>query len=160
MKKILLILLCTFVISRGMAQAQLEFPFQGGKEVMLDFFEKNVAVSDYLKQHAANGLVVMKFTSDQQGSIIKLVVYYADDVKLTQPVISALKATNGRWIVPANEKTCDFVIPFTFKPNTTKPATAKTMFQFYTSRAPIVATDQIPLNTVTLLPAVQVLYDL
>ena len=159
MKKLVLILLTVFSAGFARAQAEIDFPFQGGREVMADYFAKNIIVTDLIKQHAASGVVVMKFTSDQKGSIIKMVVYYADDASLTQPVIAALKGTDGKWIIPDKEKSYDFLIPFAININTPNSAAVKAMLKYLRSRSPITAADQIPLNTVTLLPTVQVGYD-
>lgn len=159
MKKLFLMLMAVMAFGRVMAQAEMDFPFQGGKEVMSDFFAKNVVVSDQIRSHASTGLVVMKFTSDTQGSIIKLVVYYADDATLTIPVVTALKATNGKWIIPAKQKTYDFIIPFSFSMSKTDTKSSRAVMQYLNHRNPITADDQIPLNTVTLLPTVKVVYD-
>ncbi|PTQ95562.1 hypothetical protein C8P68_10567 [Mucilaginibacter yixingensis] len=159
MKKLFLMLMAVMAFGRVMAQAEMDFPFQGGKDVMTDFFAKNILVSDQIRSHANTGLVVMKFTSDVQGSIIKMVVYYADDANLTIPVVAALKATNGKWIIPARQKTYDFIIPFSFSMNKPDAKSSKAILQYLGHRTPITADDQIPLNTVTLLPTVKVVYD-
>jgi len=159
MKKLFLMLMAVMAFGRVMAQAEMDFPFQGGKEVMSDFFKNNIVVSDQMRSHASTGLVVMKFTSDVQGSIIKMVVYYADDASLTIPVVAALKATNGKWIIPAKQKTYDFIIPFSFSMNKSDVKSSKAILQYLSHRNPITADDQIPLNTVTLLPTVKVTYD-
>jgi hypothetical protein len=100
----------------------------------------------------------MKFTSDEKGSILKMVVYYADDVSLTQPVIAALKGTEGKWIVPIKQKFYDFLIPFAITIDAPTAKASKAMLGYYNNRAPIVANDQIPLNLVSLLPTVQIKY--
>ena len=158
MKKLMLMLIATLSFSFAMAQAEMDFPFQGGNRVMNDFFATNLTVTDLIKQKAASGVVVMKFTSDEKGSIIKMVVYYADDVILTQPIIAALKATDGKWIIPAKQKFYDFLIPFAINIDAPTAKATKAMLAYYNSRTPIVATDQIPLNLVSLLPTVQVKY--
>lgn len=142
----------------AMAQDEMDFPFQGGNRVMADYFANTVKVTELIQQRAANGLVVMKFTSDEKGSVIKMVVYYADDASLTEPVIKALKATNGKWIIPAKQKSYDFLIPFAINIDAPNAKASKAMLQYYNSRSPIIATDQIPLNTVSLLPTVQIKY--
>jgi hypothetical protein len=158
MKKLILMLMATLSFSYAMAQAEMDFPFQGGSKVMSDYFANNVTVSDLIKQRAASGVVVMKFTSDEKGSIIKMVVYYADDASLTEPVIRAMKGTNGKWIIPDKQKFYDFLIPFAINIDAPTAKASKAMLQFYNTRSPIVATDQIPLNLVSLLPTVQVKY--
>jgi hypothetical protein len=158
MKKLILMLMATLSFSYAMAQTEMDFPFQGGSKVMADYFNNNVVVTDLIKQRAASGVVVMKFTSDEKGSIIKMVVYYADDASLTEPVIKAMKGTNGKWIVPDKQKSYDFLIPFSISMDAPNAKANKAMLQFYNSRSPIVATDQIPLNLVSLLPAVQIKY--
>ncbi len=142
----------------AMAQDEMDFPYQGGKQVMADYFKTNIAVTELIKLRAASGLVVMKFTADDKGGIIKMVVYYADDASLTEPVIKALRGTNGKWIVPDKQKSYDFLIPFSINIDAPNAKASKAMLQFYNSRVPIIATDQIPLNTVSLLPTVQVKY--
>lgn len=159
MKKLFLMLMAVLAFGRAMAQAEMDFPFQGGKEVMSDFFKNNITVNDQIRSHATTGVVVMKFTSDVQGSIIKMVVYYADDASLTIPVIAALKATNGKWIIPAKQKTYDFLIPFSFNMSKSDLKSSKAILQYLNHRTPIIAEDQIPLNTVSLLPTVKVVYD-
>jgi len=158
MKKLILMLMATLSFSFAMAQAEMDFPFQGGSRVLADYFTNNIAVTDLIKEKAASGVVVMKFTADEKGSIIKMVVYYADDVILTQPIIAALKGTDGKWIVPAKQKFYDFLIPFAINIDQPTTKATKAMLAYYNSRNPIVATDQIPLNLVSLLPTVQVKY--
>jgi hypothetical protein len=158
MKKLILMLIAVLSFSYAMAQDEMDFPFQGGSRVMSDYFTNNVAVTDLIKLKAASGVVVMKFTADEKGSIIKMVVYYADDVILTQPIIAALKATDGKWIVPIKQKFYDFLIPFSINIDAPTAKASKAMLAFYNSRNPIVAKDQIPLNLVSLLPTVQIKY--
>jgi len=151
-------LVTTLSFSFAMAQTDLEFPFQGGKKVMYDYFDSHIAVTPVIKQRAASGLVVMKFTSDDKGNVTKMVVYYADDASLIEPIITALKTTDGKWIVPAKTKSYDFLIPFSISINNPDAKVAEAMLAYYNSRQPISATDQIPLDTVSLLPTVQVRY--
>jgi hypothetical protein len=158
MKKLIITLIATLSFGYAMAQAEMDFPFQGGSTVMADYFKSHVVITDLIKQHAASGLVVMKFTSDEKGSIIKMVVYYADDVSLTQPVIAALKSTEGKWIVPVKQKFYDFLIPFSITIDAPTAKASKAMLSYYNNRSPIVANDQIPLNLVSLLPTVQIKY--
>jgi hypothetical protein len=158
MKKLILMLMATLSFSYAMAQAEMDFPFQGGSRVMADYFTNHVVITDLIKQRAASGVVVMKFTSDEKGSIIKMVVYYADDVSLTEPVIAALKGTAGKWIVPVKQKFYDFLIPFSINIDAPTAKANKAMLAYYNNRTPIVANDQIPLNLVSLLPTVQIKY--
>lgn len=158
MKKILMMLLVTLSFSYARAQQELDFPFQGGSQVMNDYFAQHLNITDLIKQRAASGTVIMKFTSDPKGSIIKMVVYYADDASLIEPVITALKGTDGKWIIPDKQKSYDFVIPFSITMDTPNAGASKPILQFLNTRSPIVATDQIPLNLVTLLPAISVKY--
>lgn len=158
MKKILMMLLVTLSFSYARAQQELDFPFQGGSQVMNDYFAQHLNITDLIKQRAASGTVIMKFTSDPKGSIIKMVVYYADDASLIEPVITALKGTDGKWIIPDKQKSYDFVIPFSITMDTPDARASKAILQFLNTRSPIVSTDQIPLNLVTLLPAISVKY--
>ncbi|QKJ31856.1 hypothetical protein HQ865_19510 [Mucilaginibacter mali] len=158
MKKLILMLMATLSFSYAMAQAEMDFPFQGGNKVMTDYFTANVIPTAAIKYRAASGTVVMKFTADEKGSIIKMVVYYADDASLAEPIIKALKGTNGKWIIPDKQKTYDFLIPFSISIDAPTTKASKAMLQFYNSRSPIIATDQIPLNLVSLLPTIQIKY--
>lgn len=153
-----MMLLAMLCFSVAMAQQELDFPFQGGSQVMNDYFAEHIKVTDLIKQRAASGTVIMKFTSDPQGSIIKIVVYYADDASLVEPVISALKGTNGKWIIPAQQKFYDFVIPFSIAMDSPDSRASKPVLQYMNTKSPILSTDQIPLNLVTLLPAISVKY--
>ncbi len=158
MKKLILTLMAALFFTYAMAQAEMDFPFQGGSKVMADYFHNNIAITNLIKQRAASGLVVMKFTSDDKGSIIKMVVYHADDVSLVEPIIKVLKSTDGKWIIPDKQKSYDFLIPFSISIDNPGKAAGAAMLKFYNSRNPIIATDQIPLNLVSLLPAVQIKY--
>lgn len=151
-------LIAVLSFSYAMAQEELDFPFQGGNQVMTDYFAQHLIVSDLIKQRAASGTVVMKFTADDKGSIIKMVVYYADDASLIEPVINALKGTNGKWVIPAKQKSYDFVIPFSIVIDSPTAKASKAILQYMNTKSPIISTDQIPLNVVTLLPAVLVKY--
>jgi hypothetical protein len=158
MKKLILMLMAAMSFSYAMAQDEMDFPFQGGNQVMADYFANTIKVTELIKQRAASGLVIMKFTADEKGSITKMVVYYADDASLTEPIIRSLKGTNGKWIIPVKQKSYDFLIPFSINIDAPTAKASKAMLQYYNSRSPIIATDQIPLNTVSLLPTVQVKY--
>jgi len=161
MKKIGLLFVTVMFVATCFAQQQLAFPFQGGKEVMNSFFKQNIDVSSDIVKRKVTGTAVFKFTSDTTGAIKKIIIYYADDVSLVTPIIDALKKSDGKWIIPFSEKTHDFLIPFdiTFTmPATGSAALQKAVYDFHRTRKPVLATDQIPLDMVTLLPAVIVNY--
>ena len=166
MKKVFILLLALALSGGAMAQMMpinkdLPEPFKGGTEAMTRFFKDSLQVTPAIEKAKASGVVIFKFTADSKGSISKIVVYYADDLILTEPVINALKLTNGKWVIPANVKFYDFVIPFSinYKPATPPKATAlKAILDYQLQRKPIVATNQVPLNSATLLPAITVNY--
>ncbi|MDR3696599.1 hypothetical protein [Mucilaginibacter sp.] len=163
MKKIIIIISLIFQTAFCFAQEQLAFPFQGGKEGMTQFFKDSLFVSQDLAQKKAIGTAVIKFTANQNGSISKIVVYYADDAILVQPVIDALRKTNHKWIISANEKAHDFIVPFVFTfnpPDNAGSDLQKTVYDNYRNRNPILSKDQVPLDETTLLPPVSVNYDL
>ncbi|MDB5118281.1 MAG: hypothetical protein JWQ79_3773 [Mucilaginibacter sp.] len=163
MKKILLFTVALLLSVYGMAQQQLAFPFQGGKDVMTHFFKDSLIVSPQIIQKRATGTAVLKFTADEKGVIKKVIIYYADDLILTQPIIEALKKSNRKWIIPDHEKFHDFIIPFTI--NFNPPAVAnlslqKAAYNFYIHRKPVLTYDQVPLDMATLLPTIVVNYNL
>jgi len=146
-----------------MAQEDLSFPFQGGSTIMTRFFNDNVVASPDIIANKATGMAIFKFTADDAGSISKIVVYYADDLILTPPIIEALKKSNHKWIIPNHEKFHDFIIPFNIGfniPLTGNGAVEKAYYDFYLHRKPMQSVDQIPLNEATLLPAVVIKYEL
>jgi len=145
------------------AQDQLIFPFQGGVTFMNRFFKDSLRVSPEILQKKATGTVVLKFTADPGGNIKKIIIYYADDYVLTVPVIEALKKSNHKWIIPDHEKLHDFIISFAINfnpPAIETPALAKEVYNYYKQRHPIVSVNQVPIDDVTLLPTVQVDYNL
>ena len=166
MKK-LFILLSAILIS-GCAAAQmipvakdLPQPFKGGNVAMQRFFKDSLLITPIIETAKASGMVIFKFTADAKGAISKLVVYFADDQLLTGPVIDALKRTDGKWVIPADHKFYDFIIPFSinYKPRASiQPGTLKAILDYDQNRKPIVAADQVPLNAATLLPAVIINY--
>ncbi|MDB5030130.1 hypothetical protein [Mucilaginibacter sp.] len=163
MKKILFIAIALFLCAHCMAQEQLAFPFQGGKEVMTRFFKDSLVVSPAIVQKKAAGLAIFKFTADEKGAIRKIIIYYADDLLLTQPIIEALKKSNYKWIIPDHEKFHDFILPFTIgfnSPAVGNAALQKAVYNFYTHRKPVLTYNQVPLDMATLLPTVVVNYDL
>ncbi|WP_448701014.1 hypothetical protein ACFGVR_02905 [Mucilaginibacter sp. AW1-3] len=168
MKKVFMLLAAITISGMAIAQQketpkkELPQPFKGGNEAYIQFFKDSLQVSPEIINARASGTAVFKFTSDAKGNISKIVVYYADDYLIAQPAIEALKKTNGKWVIPADLKFYDFVIPFTinFIPsNANRLLTQKTMYTYYAGRKPIVATNQIPLNIATLLPTVVVNYE-
>jgi len=143
-------------------QKELPQPFQGGNEAYTQFFKDSLQVTGAIIKAKASGMAIFKFTADAKGNISKIVVYYADDYVIAEPAIDALKKTNGKWVIPDKMKFYDFVIPFSinFIPsNANRLLTQKAMYSFYASRKPIVATNQVPLNSATLLPTVVVNYE-
>ncbi|MDB5156448.1 MAG: hypothetical protein JWR50_1155, partial [Mucilaginibacter sp.] len=111
----------------------------------------------------ATGTAIFKFTADEKGSIKKIIIYYADDITITPPIIEALKKSDRKWIIPNHEKFHDFIIPFSirFIPPATGSATLqKAVYNAYTRRKAVVSFDQVPLDMATLLPAVSISYDL
>lgn len=145
-----------------MAQEQLSFPFQGGKEILNRFFAENVIIpKDVVKKRVA-GTVIFKFTADENGALSKIVMYYADDLALTPFIVEALKKSSSKWIIPNGEKFHDFILPFSIKHDT--PVTGltevqKSHYDFYKNMKPFVSSDQIPLNEASLLPAIVINYD-
>ncbi|BAU52180.1 hypothetical protein [Mucilaginibacter gotjawali] len=163
MKRNILTVIFLTISAYCFAQEQLSFPFQGGKEAMTQFFRDSLNVSQDITQKKAIGTAVIKFTANQNGGVSKIVVYYADDAILVQPVIDALRKTNHKWIISANEKAHDFIIPFVFTFNPPDAAGSdlqKKVYDNYRRRNPIMAKDQVPLDETTLLPPVPVNYDL
>ena len=130
---------------------------------MTQFFKDSISVSPEIIKSKANGTVVFKFTADQKGTIQKLVIYYADDAILAPPLIAALKKSDHKWVVPDNEKTHDFILSFAVSfnaPAEGTPSPQKGVYNFYLKRKPILSTNQVPLDNVTLLPAVLVKYSI
>lgn len=145
------------------AQDQLIFPFQGGVTIMNRFFKDSLRISPEILQKKATGTVVLKFTADPNGNIKKIIIYYADDYVLTMPVIEALKRSNHKWIIPDHEKLHDFIISFSINfnpPAVENMALAKEVYSYYKQRHPITSVNQVPIDDVTLLPTVQVDYNL
>ncbi|MBD1393954.1 hypothetical protein [Mucilaginibacter glaciei] len=163
MKKLIIIALLLTSALYSKAQEDIAFPFQGGGAVMTKFFMDSVVVSPEIVKKKATGMAILKFTSDINGNVSKIVIYYADEFLITLPVIDALKKSGKRWIIPNKEKFHDFIIPFSIgfnKPKTGVAEVQKAAYAFYRTRKPIVSKDQIPLNSATLLPTVVVQYDL
>jgi hypothetical protein len=163
MKKILLFFVAIMFAATCFAQQELAFPFQGGKDLMNNFFKANIDVSSDIVKRKASGTAVFKFTSDTTGAIKKIIIYYADDVSLITPIIDALKKSDGKWIIPFREKAHDFIIPFNinFKtPATASAALQKAVYDFHRTRRPVLSNDQVPLDVATLLPTVSIIYEI
>ncbi len=163
MKKILFLLVATLLTINCFAQQEMAFPFQGGKDVMNNFFKENVDVTTELAKKRASGNAIFKFTSDTTGTIKKIIIYYADDVTLVQPLIDALKKSDGKWIIPFRTKTHDFIIPFSINfthPTVASPALQKAVYDFQRKRQPVLSADQVPLDMVSLLPTVVINYQI
>lgn len=164
MKRIIILAAIVFSSVYAVAQKrEMAFPFQGGKDVMSQFFKNNVTVTDDIIKKRATGTAVFKFTADLQGNIQKIIVYYADDYLVTLPFIEALKKSDHKWIIPDQEKVHDFIIYFTLDINVSQVKTSATlqkqMYAYYKGRKPILALNPVPLDMATLLPAVTVSYD-
>src|ERR1700754_2838591 len=146
MKNLLLVITIALLNLNAKAQETLAFPFQGGKEVMAKFFKDSLVVSPQLIAKKATGTAVFKFTADEKGTIKKIIIYYADDIMLTPPIIEALKKSNHKWIIPDREKFHDFIIPFTINfdiPLTGNAAVQKAYYDFYLHHKPVLTVDQI-----------------
>jgi len=145
------------------AQDKPLFPYQGGIDIMNRFFKDSLIVSPDIIEKRATGTVIFKFSADRSGIVKNILIYYADDVLLTPPLIEALRKSSHQWIIPDNEKMHDFII--TFSVNLNPPATGNTSvaiagYRYYKKRKPIIASDQIPVASATLLPTVVVNYDI
>lgn len=141
---------------------ELPAPFKGGIDTMFRFFKDNFTVSPQIIKAKASGLAIFKLTADNKGMITSIVVYYADDYLLTQPAIDALRRTNGKWVIPGEVRSYDFIVQFSinYKPLTAiRPAALKSILDYYQHHTPINATDQVPLNYATLLPTIIVNYE-
>ncbi|MFD1258038.1 hypothetical protein ACFQ3S_14620 [Mucilaginibacter terrae] len=164
MKRIIFLALMLFSAVYSKAQQKgMAFPFQGGKDVMMDYFKNNVTIPDEVKKRKATGTAVLKFTADTKGAIQKIVVYYADDYLITLPFIDALKKSDRKWIIPDDEKLHDFIISFTVNliipAGKASAAVQKQVYDSYTKRQPVFATNPVPLGVATLLPAIITTYE-
>ncbi|MEO6150555.1 MAG: hypothetical protein ABIP28_10350 [Mucilaginibacter sp.] len=163
MKKIILSICFALTATFAVAQQQLAFPFQGGKNVMASFFKDSLKVSADIINKKAVGTAVLKFTADEKGSIKKIIIYFADDAILIKPIIDALRKSDHKWVIPDGEKLHDFILPFSVSFTTSASwdaAAQKAFFDYYKNRRPIVSFDQVPLDMATLLPAVVITYPL
>lgn len=160
-KSILLVITLLFASVYSKAQDQ-PFPFKAGSEAMTKFFRDSLTISPDLAAKKATGTVVLKFSADANGGISRMIVYYADDVSLVQPVIDALHKSNHQWTIPGNRKLYDYLISFTIYFNLPDNASAdlkEKFYKFYSQRRQITAANEVPLGQVTLLPNVIVTYD-
>lgn len=161
MKRFIIFFSLILSVLYSRAQKTLAFPFQGGRDVMMTYFKDNIVIPESLKKIKATGTAVIKFTADQKGAIQKIVVYYADDYNITVPFIEALKKSDRKWVIPDEEKVHDFVISFTINllpQNKVSTAVQKQVYDAYQQRKPIFATNQVPLDMATLLPAIIITY--
>lgn len=162
MKKVTLSAIALLLSISCFAQKQAPFPFKGGKDAMTKFFKDSTSISQEIIKRRVTGVVMLKFTADDKGDISKTIIYYADDAYLTIPVNDALKKSAGKWIIDAKEKTHDFVVPFYIRynlPEVDDADLAKSALTNYRHKKPIYSNNQIPLDMVTLLPAITINYD-
>jgi hypothetical protein len=163
MKKNLLLIAFVLLSGYAMAQRKSDFPFMGGKEHMMLFFKDSLIVSPEIIKKKATGVVTFKFTSDADGNLSKMVVFYADDPILVQPVIDAIKKSAKQWHIPQGRKTNDYVISFSFG-FTLPPAygvdVERSVLEYITTRRPIVSDNQALLDNGIVLPTVMVSYDI
>ena len=160
MKKLILSFAALILAVNCMAQGRFMFPFQGGSEAMTKFFKDSTQVSEVIKERKLTGSVIFKFTSDDHGNISKLVLYYADDVHLVPPLLLAFRHSSNKWLIPDHEKDHDFLLPFMISVNPSGGnKLAVQLLASYKDRKPVLPHDQIPLLSVTLLPAIVVNYD-
>jgi len=164
MKRTWLLILALLLTTCCMAQQEeLTFPFQGGHKIMDRFFRDSTVFTSTQKNIKANGLVIFKFSADDQGMVSKIVIYYADDLALTEPVLNALKKSTRKWIIPNHEKIHDFILPINIGfniPTTGNAAVQADNYNFYLHKKPFTSPDQIPMDEATLLPTVFLKYDL
>lgn len=162
MKKIALSIVALLISISCFAQQQLAFPFKGGKDKMTRFFKDSLAVSKGIINRKITGVVMFKFTADDKGDVSKTIIYYADDAVLAIPVIEAIKKTSGQWVIPAGEKTHDFLMPVYIRynlPENDEPDLQKAALTNYRNKHPIFTNNQLPLDMATLLPAVTISYN-
>jgi hypothetical protein len=163
MKKILLAITIMLFSFYCTAQKKSAFPFRGGKENMIRFFNDSLAVSQEIIQANATGIVIFKFTSDDEGNLTKIVICYADDAVLVPPIINALKKSAHKWILPDHETTNDFIITFSYSfnpPASNTEAMQKAVYKYISRRKPILFNNQLLLDTATYLPTIMVKYDI
>jgi len=147
---------------KELIKKELPQPFKGGIDSMLLFFKDNLIVTPAIVKAKASGTAIIKFSADNKGFLTSIVIFYADDFILTQPATDALRPTNGKWVIPKEVESYDFVIQFTYnyKPaGTIKPTAMKALLDFQQQHKAIVSHDQVPLMFSTLLPTIVVDYD-
>jgi len=140
---------------------ELPQPFKGGIDSLLLFFKDNLVVSPAIVKAKASGTAIIKFSADSKGFLTSIVIFYADDYILTQSSTDALRRSNGKWVIPKEVESYDFVLQFTYNyrpEGAIKPTALKAMLDFQQQHKPIIATNQVPLNYATLLPTIVVNY--
>lgn len=162
--KRLSLLIATILISISCfaQKQQLAFPFKGGKDKMTKFFKDSLVVSQDIINRRIVGVVIFKFTADDNGDVSKTIVFYADDATLTVPVIAAIKKSSSNWTIPAGEKSHDFLLPVYIRynlPENDDPSLQKSALSNYRNKRPIFTNNQVPLDMATLLPAVTISYN-
>jgi hypothetical protein len=163
MKKVFLFLALVALSVGAFAQKKTPFPFKGGKEHMMSFFKDSLVISQALIDNKAYGIVVFKFTADAPGRISKMVVYYADDPILIQPVIDVIKKSNKRWTIPQGELSNDYLITFSFAFNPPAAPSADlqaAVYDYNINRRPISLGNESLLDNGILLPTIVINYDI
>src|ERR1700761_6891758 len=164
MKRTYLLIAALFLTTCCFAQEEeLSFPFQGGHKIMDRFFRDSTMFSSTVKTMKASGMAIFKFSADDKGVISKIVIYYVDDLVLTEPILNALKKSTKKWIIPNHEKIHDFILPFNVSfniPTTGNSAVQADYYNFYLHKKAFTSPDQIPMDEATLLPPVFLKYDL
>ncbi len=163
MRKILLLIALVSLTYGVMAQKKSQFPFKGGKEHMMNFFKDSLIVSQSIVDRKAYGIVTFKFSVDRSGHVSKMVVFYADDPILIQPVIDAIKRSEKRWVIPGGELYNDYLITFSFSFNPPAAPSAdleNAVYDYNINRRPITAANEALLDNGILLPTVVVNYDI
>lgn len=163
MKRTYLLIAALFITTCSFAQEELTFPFQGGHKIMDRFFRDSTLFTSTQKNVKASGMAIFKFSADDRGMVSKIVIYYADDLALTEPILNALRKSSKKWIIPNHEKIHDFILPFNVGfniPTTGNAEVQSEHYNFYLHKKPFASPDQIPMDEATLLPPVFLKYDL
>ena len=144
-------------------EEELSFPFQGGHKIMDRFFRDSTKFGTTVKNIKATGMAIFKFSADDKGVVSKIVIYYADDLVLTEAILNSLRKSSKKWIIPNHEKIHDFILPFNVSfniPTTGNAGVQSAHYDFYLHKKPFTSPDQIPMDEATLLPPVFLKYDL
>ena len=163
MKKGLLFISFLILSVNCFSQKKTVFPFRGGKENMLRFFNDSLVVSPDIIQQNAIGTVIFKFTSDDAGNLSKIVICYADDAVLVPPIIEALKKSKHKWLLPDQQQTGDFMITFSYSfnvPPKSDAALQKSVYSFISRRKPIPFNNELSIDGATFLPTILVKYNI